>query len=276
MPAFLVSLQDDQPGKGYHAGNRQVVFAADAASALQAVQGSFDGDANAMWGAAVAAEIVAGTDLTGYEFTINVHGGATTTPVSVTAKAGPGALALASGVIGAAAGLLYVDDEIATIVGGTFTRAASFRCEGTGAVTAIDMEDPGEYSVLPTLDEMATTSSLIGDDALTIDGTAAVLNGYEVFLGQLPTLLNAHPDIAAAEVEMSELLLGPRLFTVAAAADAIGDATVELVFSKPGGVHVAQLASTITDQGAGGALLSFAIPAITGFALPSTPVVLRS
>lgn len=275
MPAFLVSLPEE-PGKGFHEGNRQVVFAADAASALQAVQGSFDGDANAMWGAAVAAEIVAGTDLTGYEFTINVHGGATTSPVGVTAKAGAGALALASGVVGAAAGLSYVDDDISSIVGGVFTRAATFRSEGTGAVTAVDMEDPGEYSVLPTLDEMATTTAGPGDGNLTIDGTAAVLNGYEVFLGQLPTLLNAHPDIAAATVEMSELLLGPRLFTIAAASDAIGDATVELVFRKPGGVHVAQLASTIVDQGAGGAVLTFAIPAITGFALPSTPVVLRS
>jgi hypothetical protein len=122
---------------------------------------------------------------------------------------------------------------------------------------------------------MATVAELAGDDALTIDGTAAVLNGYEVFLGQLVTLLNADAQIAGADIEMSELLLGPRLFTVAAGSDTLGDATVDLVFRKPGGVHVAQLASTVTDQGAGGSALTFAIPAITGFALPSAPIVLK-
>lgn len=273
MPAFLVSLPD-QPGHGFHEGNRQVIHAADAAGALLVAQGAFDGDANAMWGAAVAAEIAAGTDLTGYEFTINIFGGDTTGPISVTAKAGPGALAIASGVLGSAAGLLYVDDEISAVLGGVFTRAATFRSDGVGAVTAVDMEDPGEYTELPTLDEMATVAELAGDDALTIDGTAAVLNGYEVFLGQLVGLLNADGQIATADIEMSELLAGPRLFTITAAGDAIGNATVELVFSKPGGVHVAQLSSTITDEGAGGDVLTFAIPAIP-LVLPSAPIVLR-
>lgn len=273
MPAFLVSLPDE-PGKGFHEGNRQVVFAADQAGALLLAQSAFDGDANAMWAAATATEIVAGTVLTGYEFTVNVFGGATTGPISATAKAGPLALALASAVVGAAPGATYADDEIATVVGGVFTRAATFRvvAQTAGAVDTVEMEDPGEYTVLPTLDEMVTTGG--GDGNLTLDGTASAIDAYEVFLGQLVTLLNGHADIAAAKVEFSEALLGPRLFTVAAAGDAIGDATVQLVFSRNSGAHMAQLSSTITDQGAGGAALSFAIPA-TPVPIPGTPVVLK-
>ncbi len=277
MPAFLVELPASGGKTLIGAADSLVVFAANATDARAMAANAFDGDSNVLWNDAITTvtEIVAGTAMpTGFEFEVEVIGN--TNPFRVQARGGAGNLALAGGVVGSAAGLSYVDNEIVTIVGGTFTRAATFRCEGTGAVTAVALEDPGEYTILPTLDEMVTSTSGGGDDNLTIDGVAALENSYEVMLGQMVTILNAQTDIANAEVEMSELLLGPRLFTIASIADNIGDSTVSVRFGTPHSGNVPGLTSTIVDGGIAGAVLTMAIPAIASLVIPTMLRALKS
>lgn len=282
MPAFLVELPVSGGKTLIGASDSFVVFALNAADARAAAANHVSGDSDVLWNSAqtTVTEIIAGTTLpSDYELEVLIHndgaGAGIALPAVYRARGGTGNVALSGGVIGAAAGLTYVDDEIVTVVGGTFTRAATFRCEGTGAVTAIALEDPGEYTVLPTLDEMVTTTAGPGDGNLTIDGVAAEENSYEVLLGQMVTLLNGDPEIAAAAVEMSELLLGPRLFTVAALADDIGDSTVLVRLGSPHAGNIPSLVGAIVHEGAAAAVLTFALPAI-GAATTVMPLVLRT
>lgn len=282
MPAFLVELPVSGGKTLIGAADSFVVFALNAADARAVAANHVSGDSDVLWNSdqTIVTEIIAGTTLpSDYELEVLIHndgaGAGIALPAVYRARGGAGNLALSGGSIGAAAGLLYVDDEISTVVGGTFTRAATFRCEGTGAVTAIDMIDPGEYTVLPTLDEMATTAELAGDDNLTIDGVAAEENSYEVLLGQMVTLLNGDPEIAAAAVDMSELLAGTRLFTVAALADGIGDSTVLIRLGAPHSGAIPGLIGTIVDEGIAAAVLTFALPAL-GAATTVMPQVLRT
>lgn len=282
MPAFLVELPVSGGKTLIGAANSFVVFALDAADARQVCANHVSGDSDALWNSAdtVVTEIVAGTTLPAdYELEILITndgaGAGIAIPAVYRARGGAGNIAMLSGVLGSAAGLSYIDDEIVTIAGGTFTRAATFRCEGTGAVTAVEMVDPGEYTILPTLDEMATVTSGPGDDNLTIDGVAAPAESYEVLLGQMITLLNADPEIGNADVDMSELLLGNRLFTIASIADGIGDSTVLARLGSPHKGTIPSLVGTIVHEGIAAAVLTFALPAI-GAATTVMPEVLRT
>lgn len=284
MPAFLVELPASGGKTLIGASDSLVVFAANATDARAMAANAFDGDSNPLWNDAITTvtEIIEGVSLpSGFELEIRITqdtGNGILVPSTFRARGGAGNLALSGGVIGSDAGLLYVDDEVVTIVGGTFTRAATFRCEGTGAVTAIDMMDPGEYTVLPTLDEMVTTSSLIGDDALTIDGVAAVENSYEVLMGQMVTLLNANAEIAGAGVDFSELLAGTRLFTMTdgGGGDDLGDSTVIMRLGTPHSGNVPGLIGTLTHEGAANAVLSFALPSQAGIVIPTMLRALKS
>ena len=282
MPAFLVELPASGGKTLIGAANSFIVFALNAADARAAAANHVSGDSDALWNSAqtTVTEIVAGTTLpANYELEILITndgaGAGIAVPAVYRARGGAGNIAMLSGVLGSAAGLSYIDDEIVTIVGGTFTRAATFRCQGTGAVTAVEMVDPGEYTVLPTLDEMATVTSGPGNDALTIDGTAAPAESYEVLLGQMITLLNGDPEIANADVDMSELLLGDRLFTIASIADDIGDSTVQVRLGSPHAGDIPSLVGAIVHEGIAGAVLTFALPAI-GAATTVMPTVLRT
>lgn len=268
MPAFLVELS---PGARTLVGaaDSLVVFALDATDARAVAASAFDGDSDVLWNSAetTVTEIIAGTALpSNYELVVSITndgaGAGIALPVTYTARGGAGNVAIGSVAVGAAAGASYIDDEIVTLVGGVFTRAATVRCEGTGAVTAVDLEDPGEYTVLPTLDEIVTATSGPGDDNLTIDAVAAPVDSYEVLLGQIITLLNADPEIANAEVEMSELLLGPRLLTIASLADGIGDSTVNIRLGAPNSGNIPGLLGSITHEGIAAAVLTMALPAI--------------
>ncbi len=281
MPAFLVELPLSGGKTLIGASDSFIVFALNAADARAVAANHVSGDSDALWNSAqtIVTEIIAGTTLpANYELEVLIHndgaGAGIAIPAVFRARGGTGNVAMLSGVINAG-GLTYVDDEIVTVVGGTFTRAATFRCQGTGAVTAVDMEDPGEYTVLPTLTGMATTTGGPGDGNATIDGVAAPENSYEVLLGQMVTLLNADPEIAAAAVEMSELLLGPRIFTVAAIADDIGDSTVLIRLGAPHSGAIPSLVGAIVHEGIAGAVLTFALPAI-GAATTVMPNVLRT
>lgn len=283
MPAFLVELPDSGGKTLIGASNSIVVFALNAADARAMAANAFDGDSDALWNDAITTvtEIVEGLTLpSNFEFEIVVNndgaGAGIAIPARFKAVGGVGNVAMESVVIGAAAGLSYIDDEIVTIDGGTFTRAATVRCEGTGAVTAVDLVDPGEYTVLPTLDEMTTTTSGPGDDALTLDGTAAPEESFEVLLGQMITLLNADPEIANADVDMSELLLGDRLLTIASLADGIGDSTVTVRLGAPVAGNVPGMLGAIVHEGVAAAVLTMALPTQAGIVLPTLTRALRS
>lgn len=282
MPAFLVELPASGGKTLIGASDSFVVFALNAADARAAAANHVSGDSDALWLSAqtTVTEIVAGTTLpSNYELEIGIFndgaGAGIAIPAKYIARGGAGNVAIQSVAIGAAAGLSYIDDEIVTLVGGTFTRAATVRCEGTGAVTAVDLVDPGEYTVLPTLDEIVTVTSGPGDDNLTIDAVAAPAESYEVLLGQMVTLLNGDPEIANAAVDMSELLLGTRLFTIASIADGIGDSSVIMRLGSPHAGDVPGLHGAIVDEGVAAAVLTFALPAI-GAATTVFPEVLRT
>lgn len=281
MPAFLVELSSGARTL-IGAADSYIVFALNAADARAAAANHVSGDSDVLWLSAgtVVTEIIAGTTLPDdYELEVVIlndgAGAGIALPARYNARGGAGNLAIESVAIGAAAGLSYIDDEIVTLVGGTFTRAATVRCEGTGAVTAVDLVDPGEYTILPTLDEIVTVTSGPGDDNLTIDAVAAEENSYEVLLGQMITLLNGDPEIANAAVDMSELLLGTRLLTIASIADGIGDSTVLARLGSPHAGDIPSLVGAIVHEGIAAAVLTFALPAI-GALTTVMPVVLRT
>lgn len=283
MPAFLVELPASGGKTLIGAANSFVVFALNAADARAAAANHVSGDSDALWNSAqtTVTEIIAGTTLpANYELEIKIlndgAGAGIAIPATYRARGGVGNLAFSGMSIGAAAGASYVDNETVTIVGGTFTRAATVRCEGTGAVTAVDLVDPGEYTILPSsLTNMVTATGGPGDNNLVLDGVAAEENSYEVLLGQMVTLLNGDPEIAAAAVDMSELLAGTRLFTIAAIADDIGDSVVQARLGSPHVGDVPSLVGTVVDDGIAAAVLTFALPAI-GAATTVMPIVLRA
>lgn len=284
MPAFLVELPPSGGKTLIGASDSFVVFALNAADARAAAANHVSGDSDALWNSAqtTVTEIIAGSTLPAdYELEVLIHndgaGAGIAIPAVYRARGGTGNVALASAVVGAAAGATYTDNEIVTVVGGTFTRAATFRVTGqtAGAVDTVELEDPGEYTILPTLDEMVTTTGGAGDGNLTLDGVAAAEDSYEVLLGQMVTLLNGDPEIANAEVEMSEGLAGPRLFTVASIADDIGDSTLLVRLGSPHAGNIPSLIGAITHEGIAGAVLTFALPAL-GAATTVMPVVLRA
>ena len=125
---------------------------------------------------------------------------------------------------------------------------------------------------------MATTTSGPGDDALTLDGVASPLNGYNVYIGQMVTLLNAHAEIAGAGVDMSELLLGTRLFTMTdgAGGDDLGDSAVFMRFGSPHSGDIPSFLGTIVDEGAANAVLSFELPTQAGIVIPTLHRALKT
>lgn len=283
MPAFLVELPVSGGKTLIGASDSYVVFALNATDARAMAANHVSGDSDALWNSAqtTVTEIIAGVALpSDFELEISIlndgAGAGIAIPATYRARGGAGNLAIQSVAIGAAAGLSYIDDEIVTLVGGIFTRAATVRCGGTGAVTAVDLVDPGEYTVLPTLDEIVTVTSGPGDDNLTIDGVAAPENSYEVLLGQMITLLNGDPEIANAAVDMSELLAGARLLTVASIADGIGDSVVTIRLGAPHLGNVPGLLGAIVDDGIAAAVLTMALPTQAGLVIPTVLRTLKS
>ncbi len=166
-----------------------------------------------------------------------------------------GSIALNSGGVAT-----YVVDDILTAVGGTFTRAATFRVitVSTGVITAIELVDPGEYTVPPTpLTANPVTGG--GGTAATMDLTLAVVGSFEMLLAQLTTELATFADLTTS-LDLSEGAAGARLLTVATIGDDIGDATLEVELRHNGTAETVLL-STIVDGGIAAAVLTVALPA---------------
>jgi len=278
MPNFLVELPESQTYSNLGEGaTKMVIFAADVAGARRAAAGRFDGDGNALWNTeATVTELVVGLNLAdagddGWTLFARVGGGAAQTvdPFVVTvdgqtrnaAKGILGANRLhLNGVLNSGGVATYVVDEILTAAGGTFTRAATFRVitVSTGVITALELVDPGEYSVLPaTLTANPVTGG--GGTAATVDLSQFAAGSYEALIGQMVTDLNAGADFTSS-VDLSEGAAGTRLFTLATIGDDIGDATVEFEVRHNGTVETV-LMSTIVDEGSAAAVLTAAIPA---------------
>jgi hypothetical protein len=281
MPAFLVELPVDHPGFTLHEGaNKMVVFADDAASALEACEAHFPGVESWVLSAS-ANEIVAGLTLNGYQFTVNISGAAgQATEASFTALGGTGNIAVQSdpAPIVSDGAATYMDDDIETLVGGTLTRAATVRVTDhtVGVVNTVEVVDPGEYTILPGPTSVVTTGN--GDGNMELDIISSGDDAYEVFLGQMVTLLNSHADIVGAGVDMSEALLGTRLFTftTGSGGDDLGDAFVEVRFGPAENKgDISGLKGTITSEGATTAVTSMALPTVAGLILPNTPVPVK-
>lgn len=276
MPAYLVELPSGahQLVGGF---DRMVVFAANEAGARAAAAGMFDGDGNALWNSvATVTEVVAGTLLSdssdGWSAYCRVTGGAAQTVDPIVANVDgltrdvPANILSETrlhlnGVLNSGGVATYVVDDILTATGGTFTRAATFRVitVSTGVITAIELVDPGEYTVLPpTL--TANPVSGGGGSGATVDLTQFAPGSYEAILAQMVTDLNTVVDLGNAALDLSEGASGARLLTIATIPDNIGDATVEFEV-RHNSVAFAPLVSTITDGGIAGAVLTVAIPA---------------
>lgn len=221
----------------------------------------------AAWESADVIELVdvVGDDADAYEgmeLFIQVQGAPSTFVVQAAST-----LSVTSAIV-AANGSGYSEDDVLTLAGGTFTRAATFKVltVSTGAVATIAVLDAGDYSVLPT-GTQATTVAPPGGTGCTLtpsgDGTSLAS-----LLSRAVTLLNARADIAGASVDMSA---APYVLTVADASDALGDKTlvvkmlprallngagnrVNRRFPIPG------LVGTITHEGASGDALTVEFP----------------
>lgn len=278
MPAFLVELPESATfGNLGGAADKMIVFAADATGARRGAAGRFDGEGNALWQTlATVTEIVVSAALAdsgdGWTAYCRISGGAAQTVDPFIATADGRSRNQAQGELGAVRislnGALddggtatYLIDDILVAVGGTFVRAATFRVitVSTGVITALELVDPGEYSVLPPI-MTANPVSGGGGTAALVDLTEFASNSYEAILAQMVTEITANPDIAAAIIDLSEGAAGTRLFTVAIVDDDIGDAVLEFEL-RNNGLAEPVLVSTITDGGITAAVLTMAIPA---------------
>jgi hypothetical protein len=277
MPNYIVELPESQTYSQLGEGaTKMVIFAADAAGARRAAAGRFDGDGNALWNTeATVTELVAGLNLSDagiddWTLYARISGAAAQTPDPIVASVDGQTKDAAKGILGKTRlhlnGALnsggvatYVIDDILTAVGGTFTRAATFRVitVSTGVITAIELVDPGEYSILPAT-MTANPVSGGGGTAATVDLTQFAAGSYEALIAQMVT-----EGVAAgltSSVDLSEGASGTRLFTLATVGDGIGDATVEFEVRHNGTVETV-LMSTIVDEGIAAAVLTAAIPA---------------
>ncbi len=278
MPNFLVELPESQTYSQLGEGaTKMVIFAADEAGARRAAAGRFDGDGNALWNTeASVTELVVGLNLAdagdnGWSLYARISGAAAQTPDPIVALVdgqtkddakgilGKTRIHIAEGIGVNGAGTGYSDDDILTLVGGTFVRAATLRVTGetAGVVDTIELIDPGEYSELPSsLTAVAVTDS--GNSDATVDVTQAAVGGYEALLAQMVTeLIGAG---LTSDVDFSEAALGARLFTISTIGDDIGDGTLEFEVRHNGTVETV-LMSTLVDGGIAGAVLTAAIPA---------------
>jgi hypothetical protein len=168
----------------------------------------------------------------------------------------------------------YVVDEILTAAGGTVTatgREATFRVTSvsTGVIDGIELVDPGDYIVAPSLTANAVTGG--GGSGALMDLTLAADGSWFDLAGRAVTLLNAQAAIAGASVDFSEGGAGTRLFTCSDVADAFGDGTLTFELRKNGSA-LPQLVSTLVDEGIAGAVITAAIPADPFASAQVTPV----
>lgn len=257
MPAFLVTLPVNARFTLPNGATDIVVFAADAADAKATAQSRVSGDSDAAWSAATVTEITAETDFSSTDWAFKVAILDSTPVVDLTANGG--VIGVDSVVINSGGTATYVVGDILTAVGGTFTRAATFRVTSvaTGVIDGIELVDPGEYTVNPTLTANAVTGG--GGTVATMDLTVST-DGYINFVAEMVGLLNAESIIAGAAMDLGVGGTTDLLLTIADISDALGDRQVQLAFER-NGVAMPGLTGAIVDEGIAGAVLTMAIPA---------------
>lgn len=269
MPAYLVELPESHRFMSLvGAQDKLIVFAADVAGAKEAAQGHADGDGNTMWSSlATYTEIVVGTKLAdsgdGWEALVRLSGAvAQTSDLFVQLKQTdmPSDFKYVSAVAVDDGGVTtYVVGDILTAVGGTFTRAATFRVLtlSSGTVATVALVDPGDYTVDPT-PLLANPVTGGGGTAAKMDLTMGTEPTEQVaLLTRLVTILNQNVDIANSAVDFDPANL---LFTVSSIADNLGDGT--LVFEmRRNGSKFTPLVGALVDEGIDAAVITAAIPA---------------
>jgi len=293
VPNYLLELSKSAPFSNMKGNTRRmVIFAADEAGARRAAQGRFTGDGNDLWRlAATVTELVVGTTLAdsgadGWTLFCRITGGAAQVIDPMVVTVDGLSRDSARGILGkprlgvrtaikSSLGTGYAVDDILTITGGTFTRPTTFRIvtlAGGSGVGNIELEDPGEYEILPTeVDQPLGTAFNSpttdgGGTGTTIKDLLSFAPGsFEAILSRAVTELTMFPSITP-KIEMSEGAAGPRLLTLAQAGDNIGDATITVEFRHNGQPPETVFLGTITHEGAAGAALSVALQAI-----PFTP-----
>ncbi len=275
MPAFLVQYPARTGFPLPEGANAFVVFATNAANARAMVAGQFGGDANALIQSAdmaVTEVVVADAALdSGYDMHMRVVDAADGDGnVFVSVKSGE-SLAIEGFVIDDQGIATYVLDDILTVIGGTFNRAATFRVTSldTGTVDGVELADPGDYTVLPSL--VANAVSGGGGTGVLLDLVPALAGSWAQLAGMMVTKINALTGHTGAAVDMSESESGARIFTVSSIGDAFGDGTLTFEVVK-NGVALPQLVSTLVDGGIAAAVLTAAIPASPLAAARVTPI----
>jgi len=225
------------------------VVAATEAQALAFAQGWRDTDPKMAWTGAtvidIEADTPAATSLDGLGISVTVNDGVT--PFTVFSRSqGPSVL---SGAV-VAGGADYTVDDVVTLVGGTFTRAATFTVSAvtSGAVTGLTLLDPGVYRELPTGTLATTTAD--GGTGLTIGTVTSQQHTLANVAASLVGLLNARGDIDGARFNATT-----RVLTVSSIADGKGDdaVTVEYLLN---GVALPTYTEAIVDEGSAAAVLT--------------------
>lgn len=252
MPAYLLDLGDG-PGRHLPGGHSKfVIFAGTAADARAVAKAAYDGDGGTKFDGATVTEIAVGADLTHADFQLSVNV-LDSSPVLELLTTGATGGAISAAVTAGGSG--YSANDILTCVGGTFTRAATFRVltESAGAVATIELVDPGEYTVFPS-GALATTVAPSGGSSCTL--TPVFSNDhYYNRLAEMVGLLNATSIIAGAALDIGA---ATPLLTIAAIGDAIGDKKVEAEY-RMDGVAIPGFLGAITDEGIAAAVLSVAV-----------------
>lgn len=246
-----------------------VVWANSTAEAKQIAKTAYEqigGSVNALWDAATVTQVQAGADLTGFEIDFYIRTASPTPgPQSLAVSTVPVKYLVSATVHSGGGGTGYTTGDIVGIATGvgTHARVALFKVTAAaGVVTALELVDPGDYSVFPgTLTTIATTKVTgSGDDALTLDVTIAIgTMTFNGLLAKLVTGLNGLSGITHAALNLSA---ATHLLTVAGTADNLGDKTFDIAMKK-NGVEFANYFGTQTEGGSAGAALTVSVNATT-------------
>lgn len=274
MPAYLVTLPTDARFTLPEGVTDMLVFAADADDAKAVAKSKYSGDSDAAWAAATATQLVAGTDFSGSEWALRCAVLDADPVIDVTANGG------VSGVVGVAidaGGTGYSAGDVLTVAGGTASRAATIRVtsDSGGVIDGIELIDPGEYTVDPTLAANAVTGG--GGSGAQIDLTMGQ-DTYATFLAELVGLLNG-TAIDNAALDLGEAAVGSSDLTLTIAAgsggDDLGDKNVFIEFQR-NGVAVPSLLGAVTDAGVSTDDLSVALTAAASVVVPNIAAALRA
>lgn len=251
--AYLVTLPVTTGTSLYHGINAFVIWANDATDAKDAARGKYGSDGmDTAWASATATALAAATDLSGYQVYVAIPDAAA--PLQFQTS-GQDLSASAAAINSGNAGTTYTANDVVTLSGGTFTRAATVKVltVNTGVPATVAVVDPGDYSVAPSPATGLSTTYGGAGSGLKLDVTFSTdtLKGK---FAKMVTLLKANTTTSHAAVDANA-----NTFTAAGTADNLGAATL-VVEVRKNGRKVTSLVGAITDLGSSGAALVAAIP----------------